>query len=255
MQQRGPEGPRRGRGRDREKQVPEVPKGGVLIQQEGGEGSANVANVGAIIQGPQSVTVGGQQPAQPGAPTGQPTPARPEERRPREGGGGRAEEARRTIEAAKRAVGYFLKNLVYPFLEANKMQKEGKSEGTEEEIQKLKNYIHENFKKQRKPVGFIENLRKALESKEREGVTFRYLESPQLTEEDKKEISEALNSNDVIFVFVKEGENVVGFEVIFHLAKTGENVVKGYFKREYYRSHEEEIKALANQLQNIEKKS
>jgi hypothetical protein len=243
MQQRGPEGlirggqERRRRDRRRGNGVKDV------IKLKGGQ---NVVIKESELE--DVFIISGS--AQPGAPTRQPTPTRPGERQQRESRARGAEEAERAAKDARRAVGYFLKNLVYPFLEAK-----GKSEGTEEEIQKLKNYIHENFKKQRKPVGFIENLRKALESKKREGVAFLDLGSPQLTEEDKNKISELLDSNDVIFVFVKEGENVVGFEVIFHLAKTGENVFKGYFKKEYYRSNEEEIKALANQLQEIEKKS
>jgi hypothetical protein len=244
MQQRGPEGPgqegqeRRRRGRWRRKE-------GNMVQKAGpGSAQLMVSGVGKV-EGGISQTVG----VQPGAPT------RPGERRPKEFGGGRAEEARRTAEDARRAVGDFLKNLVYPLLEGNKLQREGRSKEAKEKVhERLERYI-ENFIKQRKPEGFIENLREALESKERKRVTLIDLGVPQLTEEDKNKISELLDSNDVIFIFVKEGERLVGFEVILHSEITGENVVVGDFESDYYDTHKEEIKAFANQLRGIEKKS
>jgi len=238
MQQRGPEGPRKGRGRDKEKQVPEVPKG-VKIRQEGG--GPQVANVGVYIGGSQ--IVGGQPPAQPGA------PARPGERRPREG--------ERGAEEATKVVKDLLEQAVKPLIKANQLARNGKNEEAGRTYRKVLDYFKKfiNVAKQGLPEGSIADLKKELEELRKQGL--QLVESYpvtglSLTQNDIEQISNMFASNDVVFIFVQEGNKLVGFQVALYSEVDKRRIrIYGGFTREYRSQNRDTINAFLEQFRSV----
>jgi hypothetical protein len=254
MQQRGPEGrypedqERRRRGRRRSDEGKDV------IVQKGGGPQVVIQKSKLEIEGGLTISGGG---AQPGAPTGQPTSARPGERRPREGG-------ERGLEDATKVVKDFLEQAVKPLIEANQLARNGKNEEAGRMYRKVLDYFKKfiNVAKQGLLESSIADLKEELEKLREKGlpqVESYTVTGLSLTQNDIEQLSNKLASNDVIFIFVQEGDKLVGFQVALYSEVDKRRKIYGGFTREYRFKNKDAINAFLQQFRNlvrgIEKKS